>query len=166
MQSNPDTSIPTTPLVGRGATERLSRTLQTATSSRLKTPQRRRGGEVPPLNGSTSPIRLDQSVEKHPIHCIRPYLEAEQNDVLIECVPLFREFRRVASDRSSSQVMRPLNELEQLRLWEDLHLVKLLLDPVTLRGFQQSSFLLFSYNSCSYDSVHTQLLVLDKHRLL
>jgi len=75
---------------------------------------------------------FDEFVEESPIGRVLPNFETQENDVLVKCVSSFRELRRVASDSSSSQVIRLLNELKQLRLWEGLHSITVLLEPVTL----------------------------------
>lgn len=74
--------------------------------------QRRRAGEFLKIDGAPNPGHLDEFVEKRSVRRILPHLEAQQDDVLVECVPAFRELRGVASDSSSSQVIRLLNKPE------------------------------------------------------
>ena len=40
---------------------------------------------------SESGVSRNKSVEKHPVRRVLPYLETEQDDVLVKCVPPFRE---------------------------------------------------------------------------
>jgi hypothetical protein len=64
------------------------------------------------VDGAPNPGYLDEFVEKRSVRRILPNLETQQNDVLVECVPAFRELRGVPSDGSSSQVIRLLNKPE------------------------------------------------------
>jgi len=64
------------------------------------------------IDGASNPRHLDKFVQKRPVRRILPNLETEQDDVLMKCVPPFRELRRVTSDSSPSQVHRLLNEPE------------------------------------------------------
>lgn len=74
--------------------------------------QRRGRGEFLKIDGSPNPRHLDKLVKKHPVRRILPYLETEQDDVLVERVPPFRELRRVAGNSSTSQLKRLLNKPE------------------------------------------------------
>jgi hypothetical protein len=74
--------------------------------------QCRRRGEFLKSESVANPRHLDEFVKKHPVRRILPNLETEEDDVLMKCVPPFREFRGVTSDSSLSQVHRLLNETE------------------------------------------------------
>ena len=74
--------------------------------------QRRGRREFLKVDGAPNPGHLDEFVEKRSVRRILPNLETQQNDVLVECIPAFRELRGVPSDSSSSQVIRLLNKPE------------------------------------------------------
>jgi hypothetical protein len=44
------------------------------------------------VDGAPNPGYLDEFVEKRSVRRILPNLETQQNDVLMKCVPPFREF--------------------------------------------------------------------------
>jgi hypothetical protein len=55
--------------------------------------QRRRRRDLLKIEGAPNPRYLDKFVEERPVRRILPNLETEEDDVLMRCVPPFREFR-------------------------------------------------------------------------
>ena len=53
--------------------------------------QRRRRRDFLKVDGAPNPRHLDKFVKKRPVRRILPYLETEQDNVLVEFVPPFRK---------------------------------------------------------------------------
>jgi hypothetical protein len=55
--------------------------------------QRRRRRDFLKIEGAPNPRHLNKFVKERPVRRILPNLETEEDDVLMKCVPPFREFR-------------------------------------------------------------------------
>jgi len=94
--------------------------------------QRRREREFRQIDRAPNAGHLDRLVEKRPVRRILLHLETEQDNMLRECIAVFREFRGVSRDCSACQMNHFLSKTAYLRLREGIHLVEVQDKSVTL----------------------------------